>query len=171
MYIDHIRHWITSSIFSTSCSYVACRICTCSAASAVLKVLEVSAVLAVTLCKIIASDQQYHMGEVIVEKGKGKNVFSCVFVCARAVQSQLFSSADLFSIVIMLYIMNSMRKYKVFEYLTIRSHLRERVAPFNWLFGATRWLHLRSYMEPPVAPNSFLNGATLSLGWLQIANP
>ena len=35
------------------------------------------------------------MGEVIVEKGKVVTVY---FVCATAVQSQLFSFADLFSV-------------------------------------------------------------------------
>ena len=52
-------------------------------------VLELSAV---KLCKIFASDQQYHMGEVILEKGEVLKVY---FVCATAVQSQLFSFADL----------------------------------------------------------------------------
>ena len=47
----------------------------------------------------------------------------------------------------------------------------ERVAPFNWLYGATRWLHLINYLEPLVDPNSRLNGATLSPGLLQIAYP
>ena len=45
----------------------------------------------------------------------------------------------------------------------------ERVAPFNRLYGATRWLHLIHYLEPLVAPNSWLNGATLSPVWIQIA--
>ena len=47
----------------------------------------------------------------------------------------------------------------------------EKLAPFNRLYGASRWLHLINYLEPLVTPNSRLNGATLSPGWLQITYP
>ena len=47
----------------------------------------------------------------------------------------------------------------------------EKLAPFNRLYGASRWLHLINYFDPLVAPNSRLNGATLFLGWLQKAYP
>ena len=47
----------------------------------------------------------------------------------------------------------------------------ERVAPFNRLYGATRWLHLINYLEPLMASSGQLNGDTLSRGWLQIAYP